>query len=162
MPTVYNPVIPTYVALGTATLSADASVTFSTIPATYRDLVLVVGAAASANGNLSIRLNGDTGSNYSHVRMYAVSGGSGSDSYTGARSENGSTTTGQGVTTINIMDYSATDRHKTILSRLSWAGTSLFAHANRWANTGAVTSLEVYNGDTGNLTGTVSLYGIEA
>ena len=152
----------TYVALATASVTADASVTFSSIPATYRDLVLVYGGAASAVGNLSIRLNGDTGSNYFHVRMYAVSGGYGSDSYTGARAENGGTTTGQGVTTINIMDYSATDKHKTILSRLSWAGTGLFAHANRWADTSAVTSIEVYNGDTGTLTGTISLYGIEA
>ena len=153
---------PTYVALATASVTADASVTFSSIPASYRDLVLVYGGSASATGNLSIRLNGDTGSNYTHVRMYAVSGGYGSDSYTGSRAENGSTSTGQGVVTINIMDYSATDKHKTILSRLNWAGTNLFAHANRWANTSAVTSIEVYNGDTGNLTGTLSLYGIEA
>ena len=45
MPTVYSPPVSTYVALATTTLGATASsVTFSSIPATYRDLVLVTNA----------------------------------------------------------------------------------------------------------------------
>jgi hypothetical protein len=153
---------PTYVALATVGVTADASVTFSSIPAIYRDLVLVYGGVASTTGNLGIRFNGDSGSNYYHVRMYAVSGGSGSDTYTATLSESGNTLTTQTVVTINIMDYSASDKHTTILTRSSSGGDSVFAHANRWASTSAVSSIEVLSHNGATFTGTLTLYGIEA
>jgi hypothetical protein len=63
----------TYVALATTTLGATAaSVTFSSIPATYRDLVLVYNGTTSANIGVDVEFNGDTNSaNYSRVFMYA-------------------------------------------------------------------------------------------
>ena len=57
---------PTYTPLATVTLgTAASSVTFSSIPATYRDLILVVNATTSADGIPSLRFNGDSGNNYS-------------------------------------------------------------------------------------------------
>jgi hypothetical protein len=69
-----------------------------------------------------------------------------------------------GVTT--IMDYSATDKHKTSLSRgnaLGQANVSVIAYASRWANTNAITSLTVLLESGSFLTGsTLSLYGVIA
>jgi len=58
----------TYRPLATITLGSTASsITFSSIPATYRDLIIVgnpLGAEAAA------RFNGDSGSNYNGVQMW--------------------------------------------------------------------------------------------
>jgi hypothetical protein len=63
----------TYVPIATQTLgSATASVTFSSIPATYTDLVLIVAAqnvTASGVNNMALVLNSDGGTNYSMTRL---------------------------------------------------------------------------------------------
>jgi hypothetical protein len=60
------------------------------------------------------------------------------------------------------MDYSATDKHKTVIYRADANGVSTEANAARWADTAAITSLKVlYN--TNMKTGmTLSLYGVIA
>jgi hypothetical protein len=68
---------PTYTPLATVTLASTASsVTFSSIPATYRDLVVVHNNFGTVNNdaNSNFRFNGDSGSNYS--RVYAFWSGS--------------------------------------------------------------------------------------
>jgi len=62
---------PTYTPLATVTLgSTAASVTFSSIPATYRDLILIITAQRTGSPvNVGMRFNGDSGSNYSSVFM---------------------------------------------------------------------------------------------
>ena len=50
--------------------SAVSTVTFSSIPNTYNDLKLMISArgdAASATGQIQMRLNNDTGTNYSYT-----------------------------------------------------------------------------------------------
>lgn len=155
-----------YVALANITLgSAASSVTFSSIPATFRDLVVVVNGAASNNLTPRIRLNSDSGSNYSYVLM----GGDGSGPFsatatdTSARAGANTTTNGNRVfQTYQLMDYSATDKHKTILARANEenaAGT--WAVANRWANTAAVTTVQVFTTANNFASGaTFALYGI--
>lgn len=71
------------------------------------------------------------------------------------------------VATINIMDYSATDKHKTTLIRNGKQGGSndgVEAIAGRWANTAAITSLEIFSITGGGITfsagSTFALYGI--
>ena len=153
---------PTYVALATTTLGANASsVTFSSIPATYRDLVLVVGGATTAGATMLYALNGDTtDANYSRVRMFAGGAGPGGSNTASDRFIANMDAT-QGVQLIYFMDYSATDKHKTVLSRSSNTGTFTLAYVSRWANTAAVTSINFGSGEM--ITGTVlSLYGIEA
>jgi hypothetical protein len=150
----------TYIALGTATFTSDSSITFSSIPATYRDLVVIVSCSNSGTSNLSMRFNGDTGSNYTMLRMFAFSGGGPTtDYYTGDKSEGGNIFAEQFLVHANILDYSATNKHKIILSRNAASGTSVFYHSNRWANTNAINQIEVFP-NAGSLTGTISLYGI--
>jgi hypothetical protein len=59
-----------------------------------------------------------------------------------------------------IMDYSATDKHKTILYRYD-RDTLTRADASRWANTSAITTIEWdIQGQTFAAGSTFSLYGI--
>jgi hypothetical protein len=154
---------PTYTALATTTLgSAVSNVTFSSIPGSFRDIVLVYSGTLSGLGNLRLQFNSDTGSNYSYV--YAEPSGSGASSLTGVFLGDGGTT--QGVVIGHIMDYSATDKHKTVLSRANRndsGSQNVQMWANRWANTSAITSIKVYTNSPNISAGTVlSLYGIEA
>jgi hypothetical protein len=140
---------PTYTPLATVTLGASASsVTFSSIPATYRDLILVCEYTNASNGLL--RFNSDTGSNYTYVRMYGNGSSASSDSGpdTGFAIATGSSTSGQ-TSIIQIMDYSATDKHKTVLIRNGLASTFVNASANRWANTAAITTVSFQVGTYG-------------
>jgi hypothetical protein len=62
---------------------------------------------------------------------------------------------------IQVMDYSATDKHKTVLARNASTVNSVNAHAARWANTGAITSIVVLTESSTFASGsTFSLYGI--
>jgi hypothetical protein len=65
-------------------------------------------------------------------------------------------------TTIHqIMDYSATDKHKTVLTTRILAASYVDRFAQRWANTSAITSMEVFASSNAFAIGsTFSLYGI--
>jgi FAD/FMN-containing dehydrogenase len=73
------------------------------------------------------------------------------------------TTTQEVLITVQVMDYTATDKHKTALVRSNNAAFGVEAHAVRYASTSAVTSLLVFP-SSGNWAagGTFSLYGVVA
>jgi hypothetical protein len=159
---------PTYTPLATVTLgTAAASVTFSSIPATYRDLVVVINGSLSGASSIYYRLNSDSGSNYSVVTAQAFSPTSTSftDAVMVPWSPNNIAASTQFLLTSQFMDYSATDKHKTALHRLNGtSGATLFVamSAARWANTAAVTTLLVQANVNINVGSTLSLYGIKA
>ena len=144
---------PTYTALANITLgSAASTVTFSSIPATYRDLVLITNAATTSASNNGMRLNADTGSNYSRVFM-ATGATPQSGSQSGVSSIQidsaafSGTIVGEQVAIIQIMDYSATDKHKTVLIRSNRNGANTGADgiAGRYASTSAITSINLFS-----------------
>jgi hypothetical protein len=160
---------PTYTALANITLGSTASsVSFSSIPSSFRDLVVIIKAgAATGSPNFQLSLNGDTtNANYSATQM----------SGSGSVVDGSAFLTGQsrfinyygyletdlhGTYVVNIMDYSATDKHKTYLSRASHADNGVAAVASRWANTAAVTSvLLTPEGQSFASGSTFALYGI--
>lgn len=165
-----------YFALATTTLSSAASsVTFSSIPTSVngvalRDLIVVANASGTVNDQgMRLRFNGDSGSNYSTVAMGGFSSAFSFQTTTthalfysiqiGVNS-NGIHTPVIG----QIMDYSATDKHKTLLTRANGqnnSSTETTALVTRWANTNAITSM-VFTLASGNFaTGSsFSLYGI--
>jgi hypothetical protein len=176
MPTVYSPPVSTYVPLATyeITSGTDTEIIFSSIPATYRDVIIegvVRSDRAATDDDLFIQFNSDTGSNYSYVRMIGRSAGTNSATNINGTSTNdlgaipaASSTSGQfGSVYCQVMDYSATDKHKTSLTRTSSAGSTdvVGAHAGRWAVTDAVTTIKVYPRVGAFVVGTtLSLYGI--
>jgi hypothetical protein len=149
-------------AIASVTLQAAApSVTFSGIPNTYRDLVIVFDGSVPGGGDLRATLNGDTGTNYPWVQM----SGDGSSTFSSAATNAFMIFTftagaGQANMIANIMDYSATDKHKACISRGNQASGRTMAYATRWANTNAINSVSI-NHAAGNLTAgtTISLYG---
>lgn len=148
---------PTYDLIASNVLSSSASsVTFSSIPATYRDLIVVVTSTGAGSGTM--RFNGDTGSNYSTVAMYGDGSsafsmsGTGTDFIFANMSE-------VSVSITQIMDYSATDKHKTVLGRYGRASGQVWARATRWANTAAINQITMTHGTFG-AGATFYLYGI--
>jgi hypothetical protein len=166
---------PTYKLIDTTTLAAASpQVVFNSIPQGYRDLVLIENPTheSSPSGqSTTIRLNGDTGSNYHMVYMAGNISALSSQSGTGSPSTflwSGRFNNANGNNAIaQFMDYSATDRHKTVLSRGSLglaAGLATISFANRWTNTSAITSMVLFPEGGGNYAAgsTFSLYGIVA
>ena len=128
--------------------TSAASVTFSSIPGGYKDLVLVVEASTSSSSHIQFRLNSDSGTNYNLVNMYG--NGSSAGSYASSNVSVGYFTTvalpSTGVKTIvnaDFLDYSTTNKHKSVISRAGKSASGTDALANRWASTAAVNSLQV-------------------
>jgi hypothetical protein len=159
--------VSTYTPIASQTLSsAAASVTFSGIPQTYTDLVVVVNATNSSGGDnaVALRFNGDTGSNYSMTRI--------SGDGTSASSERNSNSTlmylGLSNSTVynsdiyHIMNYSNTTTNKTVLGRGNVANSRVRASVGLWRNTAAITSVTVINDASVNFASgsTFNLYGI--
>ena len=167
---------PTYVPLATVTLgTATSTVSFSAIPSTYRDLIISVqGKAATASSYFRMRFNGDTSNSVSHVNMMGQEGNTAnSNSNTGSNAVDvdffgNLLTTADNIHQIQIMDYSATDKHKTTLIRQKFHGATatdirVAALAARWADTSAITSISIFL-NSGNIAAgsTFSLYGVIA
>jgi hypothetical protein len=160
----------TYVALATQTVSgtSTASITFSSIPQTYTDLVLVIeGTSSGTNVDFPIRFNGDTGSNYSRTYLYGTGAATQSGRASNATSMGlPNLDTARGVSINHIFNYSNTTTFKTGIGRTSGA-TNYGASAivGLWRNTAAITSLTVFSASGveyyGNGT-TLTLYGIAA
>jgi hypothetical protein len=155
----------TYTPIATQTLgTAATSVTFSSISGTYTDLVLVFNGTVSANQYVAVRLNSDTGSNYSWTRI----DGDGSSAYS---SRGTSTTfgrlgignpTNRTLTISHFMNYSNATTNKSVLSRSNTDFVG--ALVNLWRNTAAITSITVLTttADTFTVGSTFTLYGIKA
>lgn len=162
-------ITPTYVALATTTLGTGTVTTvFSSIPSTYRDLALVInGGRDSGTAGVQIRFNNDTNSNY---RWQTGSGDGTNDYYVNSDSYQtfipagwyGNITTAfTHLSVVEILEYSATDKFKTIFSRGNRAGQGVDFIGGNWASLSAVNRIDVITGTS--LAGTtLSLYGIEA
>jgi hypothetical protein len=126
--------------------TSAASVTFSSIPGGYKDLVLVVGGNNTANDTRAtkIQLNSDSGSNYSQVFMTGNGSSSSAFATTTTYFEGGSTGPNGRLDTLQFMDFSATDKHKSIIGRYSAASVNVGAFAARWANTSAINSIYLF------------------
>ena len=154
----------TYTPLANVTLSSSAlNVTFSSIPATYRDLILVVEGPANSGDFHLARFNGDSGSNYPAV-IAQGSGSATSVAGTNTGAYLGDTAgSNRFFSYTSIMDYSATDKHKSVLNRTHYSGVVTMTAA-RWANTAAITSMVVAINNAASFSSgtTFSLYGVIA
>jgi len=153
----------TYSLIESQTLgSATATVTFSSIPATFTDLILII-KATTISANYNLRLNGDTGANYS----YTVIAGNGSSATSSRSSSNtviGLTYTGSGapMTKLQIQDYANTTTYKTVLNRQDDAANATVASVGLWRSTAAINSITVVSPGTTPSGTTFKLYGIQA
>jgi hypothetical protein len=149
----------TYIALATTVLSSTtSSVTFSSIPNIYRDLVLVVTGQTASTAGANIQFNGDTASNYSIGFMFATSGVVQSEQYSSQGSIGIGAFQSSGINVHHIMDYSATNKHKTVLVRRD-TPSYVVAGVGRWASLNAINSI-TFNAVNMTSGTTFALYGI--
>ena len=159
----------TYQPIASVTLSsAQSSVTFSGIPQTYTDLVLVINnIVSSGTGNdTALRFNDDTASNYSNTYML----GTGSSALSGRNpltyADNGYLDANSGnpnTRIIHLMNYANTTTFKTQLTRASGQnGGQVTAYVNLWRSTSAITKILIYSAFSLSYASgsTFNLYGI--
>lgn len=155
---------PTYKLINTITLAANtAEVVLSSLPQTYRDLVLIVqvdGLGGNpASRNASVFLNGVRGT---QVWMYGAAG----VATAGFEGADVTLPIGNSVNTatVNFMDYSATDKNKTTLVRAGDPNNVTWAMVGRTPLGAAVNTITLLAPDSGAdvwLAGsTFALYGI--
>lgn len=153
--------------------STVSSVTFSSIPSTYKHLEIRIALlAGTSGGTLNLTFNGDSGANYSN---HGVIGYNGSvSSFGGAPGRGNILLTGLNVganTTyptgaiISIADYASTSKNKTLRSLWGMAGTSATTgeaglYSGAWFSTSAVSSFTITTGGGNFASGSrVTLYG---
>lgn len=160
--TVYVP--PTFESIATVSVDSGgaSSITFSSIPSTYKHLqIRILGRDSAGEGTFNLQLNSDTTlSNYRRHYMYSTGSGT---PVTGTNSTNRTYTINNipynavasgvfGVAVIDLVDYSSNSKYKTIRALGGYHGGSnrvVMANSNLWLNTSAVTSITL-NVDTGN------------
>ena len=156
----------TYTPISAQTLSsAVSSVTFSNIPTTFTDLVIVVNGFTSYSASADayqLSFNGAT-TNLSATRLFGNGSSPLSDRY--GTPYAGWISTTRGADVINIMNYSNTTTYKTAITKSSSQGSYPIAGATAvlWQSTSAITSVTISD-TSGNwqIGSTFSLYGIKA
>jgi len=163
------PASNTYESISSVTLSNNSTtVTFGSIPQTYTDLVLVIVAKITSGGlDMFVKINSDSGSNYSYTQLY----GTGTSALSARASSQSIGIAGavyasnDGVVINQFMNYSNTTTNKTWLTRINVAAATVSLITNLWRSTAAISSLELSSGNpAGTFTSgsTFSLYGIKA
>jgi hypothetical protein len=163
----------TYTPIATTTLgSAAASYTFTSIPATYTDLVLIANGATASGSNINLRVgNGsiDSGSNYSYTLINGNGTTASSVRYSSQTQIQPSNedaywnATFAGAMVIQFQNYSNTTTFKTVLTRANHASLGVAANVGLWRSTSAINQI-FFGGSTQNLSAgtTLTLYGIAA
>jgi hypothetical protein len=156
----------TYTPIATYTTpnSSSTSYTFSSIPSSYTDLVLIANIAETPSaGSFVFRVNGDSATNYSTTYL----DGNGSTATSGRYSNQSSgyltyegVGTGWGTYILNFQNYSNTTTNKTLITRASNAGNSAEATVSLWRSTAAINSITLYAGQYFASGSTFTLYGI--
>lgn len=161
----------TYVAMSTiTTTSSVSSISFTSIPQIYTDLLIKVSARTNApyvNGSFYLEFNGST-SNRTAIRFYGAGSGSGSSDTNLQIEGNGtsSTTSSFGNAEIYIPNY-ASSGYKTMnidhANETNAATAYVMMSGWLWSNTASITSvvLQADGGTTFSQNTSATLYGIK-
>jgi hypothetical protein len=158
MPTTYEPI-------ATQTLgSSAASITFSSIAASWTDLRIVLVSARDSGSAINYRFNSDSGTNYSKTRIYGFGASVGSDSdVSDTKIGTNNYGTYLHLHTLDVFSY-AGSTYKTCLYEVNGdnngSGT-VSRGVGLWRNTAAITSLTILlTSGTLAIGTTATLYGI--
>jgi len=161
MPATYEPIATTTLANSTTT-----RVSFSSIPQTYTDLVLVIqGTNTLALHGVSTTYNGvESGPNYSAT--FLIGDGSSASAARNVDKPNNFLSalgTTQSNSILQIMNYTNTTTYKNTLCRVNAAGSTVRLVAGTFRQTAAITSIDCDMGAGFYGSGTtLTLYGIKA
>lgn len=157
-------------ALASITLQeASATVSFSNIPQNCRDLILIINQQVPGNFGLGIRFNEDSGSNYPQIMMRNNNTSPSSAAETGVQfygSWASQLTNTRYLSTFQVMDYSATNKHKTTILRNAYTDANNSAQvtetiSGRWTSLSAVNTIVIFatNATGFSANSTFDLYG---
>lgn len=162
-----------YYSIASVTPSGTGTVTFSSIPSTYKHLELRYSYFGN-NGFASMRVNGATGNSYQRQIMYGTNGG-GAGIYKAlattwiAAGYNGNDTTATYPTVAvwRFLDYTNTSFQKNIVgyqgvndNTTTSGKAAVDFFDNGYLSTSAISSIEITNGGTFSAGSVFSLYGI--
>jgi hypothetical protein len=158
----------TYEPIATTTLGSTASsVTFSSIPSTYTDLVIVSAPIGNGDAQVNMKFNNDSSALYS----YTILAGNGTSAVSARAVQSTSigldyyfsVTTAGGITTINVMNYANTTTYKTALIRSGTAGKATMAIVGLWPFTSAINRIDLTATSSTFAAGSMfTIYGIKA
>lgn len=158
----------TFDPIGSTSLAAVAStITFSGLGSGYTDLMLVIVAPDTtvAGGYCLVRVNQDSGANYSRLHFAgngsAVSTGRGNSLNEGYVDFGSVAEPGRGV--IHFMSYAQTNTFKSMLISGGARSSSVVRQMVLWRSTAAITSIQLIAPSTTFAVNTrVDLFGIKA
>jgi len=161
----------TYENIATQTLgSAANTITFSSIPATYTDLRLVMTGLSSTANNQGVRFNSDTDTNYSSTILYGNGSSAASFQYTGATYIHtasdiaGGPTANPVLVTIDVFSYAgSTNKTCLITTSLDLNGSGeVVRRVGLWSTTSAINTITLMRTAGDYSVGTIAtLYGIK-
>lgn len=160
----------TYTPIATNTLgSATATVTFSSIPSTYTDLVLIISSALTTGAGSNVfTFNTDTSTNYSFTAL-AGDGTTAASVRSSSRAnisiyDELTTTLGGNASILSVMNYANATTYKTTISRGSNGSVGVSAVVGLWRSTAAINQIVITNNasTTFKAGSTFTLYGIKA
>lgn len=153
---------PTHELITAHTLvSTTNSLTFSAIPSTYKDLILVIDANLNTSGTLAMTFNSSSGNNITSV----VFSGASTTITAGVVSNQGSVSLvdgnkiGQFSSISRIIDYSSTVKQKAIVTRSNHTGSVTY-RLSFWDPTNAIFSLILSTTSGWAAGGKFFLYGV--
>lgn len=158
----------TYEPIATNTLSGAGVITFNSIASSWSDLRLVILSTGNM-GNIGLRFNSDSGTNYSYTQIRGNGSVASSDRATAQNyayiTNLISNITAPALVTTDIFSYTGST-YKTLLSQtaadLNGSGETN-AFVNLWRSTAAVTSISITCNSGAFAAGTTAtLYGIKA
>ena len=160
--------MPTYDFIAEATIvTAGPSVTFSSIPNTYTDLVILLNMKGAAPANVFFRFNGDSGTNY-RATGFSGTGSAGVGTSSTNDAQWGMTWTGASANDIwvggevHIFEYTNTNMWKNMVSRYSSSNEATFM-TGQWSDTTAINTILISSLGNNYAVGSMfSLYGIKA
>jgi hypothetical protein len=156
MPSTYEPI-------ATTTLGSNAgSVTFSSVPSTYTDIIAICSIKLSGGSTIYTQVNADNGNNYSSTGLNgeaSVASSSRNSNINSPLFGYSGNTTNFSTCIIQYMNYANTSINKTILGRGS-ATDYVTARVALWRNTAAINEIKILGSfATGS---TFTIYGIKA
>lgn len=169
MPEAINVIAHTEVGVGGA-----STITFSSIPSTYSDIMLVLSLRSDLavfGSDVLLQFNNDTGANYSRTIIYGASGTAASfrTSSLTANGATGSTSTANTFASTNclIPNYANTTNFKQVSSDYVIENNSSTDYRNDmlaglWRSTSAINSIKLTPSPSGSFVqySTATLYGI--
>jgi hypothetical protein len=164
-----------YDSIATTTVGAGgaSSITFTSIPSTYKHLQIrgMMKSTSSSEDFLYLRVNSDTGGNYAAHRIQGNGSTVSSAGFAGqiwcwfGFAAGTSNTNVVGTSILDILDYTNTNKNKTMRGLhgvdYNGSGTIYGEFSNGWYNTSAINSITILGGSNIGQYSSFALYGIK-